>query len=445
MNFYLNGKPSVLISIFVLVNSNKVDMWFFKIKLAIFFSIIISMSVNAQQKRFIYLQSDNNAPFFVKMEGKHLSSSEYGYMIIPQLKDSIYSLIIGTTINNLITQDVSISTMNTNAGFLIQSNDAKSITLVNLSTLQPFKPVTKQVSSTLIKNKDEFARILAEVVGDPSIAQIEIETGIPEVKKDELSKTLENVRAEPIINDSIKTNATENNKPHAINNIQQSDTIKTTAADKYIGKISRLSYDSMPNGLKMKYVDVAVVDTIEIFIPVNKVVVKNNIENESTTSYNEQVHVVNSNTDTRFLDMKLQNPNATTDSASQKNDFVIFEKKSENQQPSANSDLSEKAINNNTNCKNIATQKGFLKLRSQMASAKNEPEMTKTAINTFASTCFNTEQIKNLGALYLLEEERYKFYVAAYSYVTDLNNFISLQDQLTESYYKERFKAMISK
>ncbi|WP_462253819.1 hypothetical protein, partial [Ferruginibacter sp.] len=41
----------------------------------------------------------------------------------------------------------------------------------------------------------------------------------------------------------------------------------------------------------------------------------------------------------------------------------------------------------------------------------------------FITVCFTTEQIKNLGALFIKEEERYKFYVGAFPFVSDSHNY----------------------
>lgn len=101
-----------------------------------------------------------------------------------------------------------------------------------------------------------------------------------------------------------------------------------------------------------------------------------------------------------------------------------------------------KAITN-ANCKKTASQNEYLKLRKQMAGETNEKNMIKAANKQFLNTCYTTEQVKNLSILFINEEEKYKFFVAAYPYVADTNNFGSLQDQLTDNYYKTRLNAMI--
>lgn len=434
---------------FCIGTSNKIIMIFLKIKLTIFFSIMLHIALHAQPRRFIYLQTENKSPFFVKIDGKYLSSSEYGYIIIPQLTDSTYNLSIGSTENKWIAQDISISTKVANAGYLIQSKNSKNFALVNLSTMQPLKSINQQISGTsveIVKSNDEFARILAEVVDDPTIAQIEVGNKIPDVKKENQSDKTETVNTRIPEKDPLTVTTAAVEKTEIKNTtIPENNTFKVATVVNSISEISRLSYVSMSDGLKMKYLDVSGIDTIDVFLPVKKTVRTKSLESESSASVKEPVQTVSSNSDKRFLDMKLQNPNIAADSvAAQNSDFVISEKKSDNSQASYNQSEIEKKGKSNSDCKSIATQTDFLKLRSHMASAGNEAEMTKTAIKIFASTCFTTEQIKNLGALYLIEEERYKFYVAAYPYVSDLFNFATLQDQLTDAYYQNRFKVMVN-
>ena len=60
-------------------------------------SLIFSFSclaVNAQQDRFIYLQTENKQPFFVELNSTILNSYPLGYLIIQKLDDGIFSLVI---------------------------------------------------------------------------------------------------------------------------------------------------------------------------------------------------------------------------------------------------------------------------------------------------------------------------------------------------------------
>ncbi|HNG64489.1 MAG TPA: hypothetical protein PLK54_12075 [Ferruginibacter sp.] len=59
--------------------------------------------------------------------------------------------------------------------------------------------------------------------------------------------------------------------------------------------------------------------------------------------------------------------------------------------------------------------------------------------------CYSTEQIRNLGSLFLTDEGKYKLYVAAYPFVADLDLFGTLGSELKDAYYISRFRAMLTR
>ena len=69
--------------------------------------------------------------------------------------------------------------------------------------------------------------------------------------------------------------------------------------------------------------------------------------------------------------------------------------------------------------------------------------MLTEAKKYFKTKCFTTGQVKNLGLLFLNDEGKYKFFDLAYAYVTDIDKFSVLQNELKEEYYINRFKAML--
>ena len=66
-----------------------------------------------------------------------------------------------------------------------------------------------------------------------------------------------------------------------------------------------------------------------------------------------------------------------------------------------------------------------------------------SAKKVFKTKCFATEQIKNLSAFFLKDASKYEFLDAAYLHVSDVQQFKTLQNLLTEEYYINRFKVMI--
>ena len=94
-------------------------------------------------------------------------------------------------------------------------------------------------------------------------------------------------------------------------------------------------------------------------------------------------------------------------------------------------------------CPATATEADFLKIRKNMAAETNDEAMVAVAKKYFKTKCFSSVQIKNLSALFLDDAGKYKFFDAAYDYVTDKENFAALGSELKDDYYINRFKAML--
>ena len=95
------------------------------------------------------------------------------------------------------------------------------------------------------------------------------------------------------------------------------------------------------------------------------------------------------------------------------------------------------------NCAAVADESDFFKLRKKMAAAESDDEMINEANKNFKLKCFTVQQVKNLGALFLSDAGKYKFFDTAYTFVSDGENFSSLQTELKDEYYINRFKAML--
>ena len=94
-------------------------------------------------------------------------------------------------------------------------------------------------------------------------------------------------------------------------------------------------------------------------------------------------------------------------------------------------------------CQTVANNDDFLKLRRKMASRTNDDGMLDEARKYFKSTCFSTEQIKNLSTMFLSNAGKLNFFTVAYNYTTDVENFSSLQSELKDEDYVNRFKEML--
>jgi hypothetical protein len=64
----------------------------------VFFTFMLNAAI-AQEKHFVFIQSDNKLPFNVSINGKVYSSTASGYVIIPKLADGEYTATIGFAAN----------------------------------------------------------------------------------------------------------------------------------------------------------------------------------------------------------------------------------------------------------------------------------------------------------------------------------------------------------
>lgn len=357
---------------------------------------ILAENLSGQQSRFIYIQTENKQPFYIKMGKQIVSSSVYGHIIIGQLADSTYTISAGFPGNEWPEQKITITVKETDAGYLLKNFGQKGWGLANLQNTQLIMAdKKKEEDAKAVETEsvvDAFSTILAAVVNDPTIAQRIV----------------------------VKNKMQTENQPVEINT-----ELKPNAA------ITKLKYSVTDEGVNIVYLDLVngVIDTVNVLVPAARLGASGETKTGTEKLQGVQAKDGMKKNDSKFIDMELQNPNQELDSG-KATAFVISEKKA-------------KDTGINSNCKNLASRDEFLSLRKQMTAIEDYEDMINAARKKFKDNCFTTEQIKNLGSLFLKDEGKYKFYNAAYPYVSDLYNFKALEKQLTDNYFITKFKAML--
>lgn len=423
------------------------------------------LSGSAQQHHFIYLQTENRQPFYCKFNKQLLSSSASGYLIIPKLKTGTYELAIGFPKNEWPEQHFTTSVQNSDLGLLVKNFGDKGWGLFNLQTLEvAMSGAPAKVPAAPIETKtDQFSSILSDVVNDPTIKQAD---PIPEVVKAPTPPPAET----PV--DSAKTSAVP--PVAAAGAIPE---VKATPG------ISRLVKEKGNAGTDLVYVDVGTnaADTIRIFIPgetdkragddetgtavpvsttpqdnKQKEEVKNELpktaprqqpEPDATTKEkpNSPAPVADipketAPADKRFLELDVADTSGRM--VQTKTDAV-------SKKPTTKPAVQEEEIQTmptpmiNSDCKSMASDEDFLRLRKKMVAEDSDDEMITIAKKAFKGKCYSVEQVKNLSVLFLKDAGRYNFFDMAYPFVSDSHNFPGLQRQLSDEYYISRFKAMI--
>jgi len=127
-----------------------------------------------QQGYFIYLQTENHQPFYVRLGSKVYSSTASGYLVMPRLSDTSYLLIAGFPANAFPEQYFEVAIRHKDAGYLLKNFGDKGWGLFNLQSMAVImnsnaSPEKKSPEISVIKKTDAFSALLANAVNDTSI------------------------------------------------------------------------------------------------------------------------------------------------------------------------------------------------------------------------------------------------------------------------------------
>lgn len=389
----------------------------------LFFSIFLG---KAQHYHFVYLQSDNAQPFYIKVGDKIYSSSQSGYTIIPKLLSGEQSIWVGFPKNEWPQQKFNISISGSDMGFLLKKDDSKGWYLFNLQTLTTLNasingknPEDKAVADA---TPNSFTSTLADVVNTPSLKVQENAGQNKPAKTDVIS---ENQKLENKSSDIVLESKKE---------AQKSETPVFPA-------VRRQAVNNGPNSFTYIVLNDGNQDTIVI-----------DFEEELNTK--PEVKVGNADNQIQPAPKTSADSVESRDKMDEKGEkelrFISLDLQSEvadsNKPNSAPKPITEKEVKMiNSDCKQIASDNDFFKLRKKMSAQKSDEEMVQVAKKQFKHKCFSTEQIKNLSLLFLNDEGKYHFFDASYPFTHNSNEFKSLESQLNDPYYINRFRSMVNR
>jgi hypothetical protein len=396
-----------------------------------FFMICLISQVCSQLNHFIYLQTDNQQPFYLKYNNRIISSTASGYLILSKLKEGAANFSIGFPKSDQTEQNFLVLIDKADKGFLIKNFSERGWGLFDLqSSAVLYALKTEQINQ---KNGNDTVAAIIPVTDDPFANMLSKVTQDSTVKNVSVVKAKNEIKLAPVVNqvipnpvpekkDSIKINIPEvsvttihqevKETPWVVpikSVIQQINKFISSEGTDYVFEI--LNTDGSPDtvrlfisnhGTEKKPIQQTVLipekkDTIEIIKPdVQQPVINNEIKVEPTPQ------------------------------------VPIYKKKD-----------SIKTIIPNSNCKVIALEDDFIKLRRKMVNESNEEKMIFEAKKVLKSKCFSTIQIRNLAVLFLTDKGRYLFYEASLPFVTDFSNFKSLEETLSENQYKKLFQELL--
>ena len=400
------------------------------------FFVVIALTGQSQRQYYVFVESENSQPFYVRLGEAIHNSSGVGHVIVSQLIDSTYTFEIGFPKDQYPSNQFVIRINKKDHGYQLKNLTGKGWVLFDYQTAELLYPVKKegiaQSGYSLVKKEDGFARLLSEVVNDTSVLySIVYEKPIePVVKKEKVVAQDTALKKEDVVTK------------------QNTEPLKEVPALVGVSLIGQKQSDS---GRQMTFKDDK--DSVSIFIPVEQEVQK------QTAAPQDDDKKKQSETDNKKENSNQPNnikqeavavvPIVTADSVLKKSEPAVSKEAID----SSHKVVQEKTVDTasqqkklvllNSDCKAIAWDNDVDKLRIKMLGEKDVDNKITLARKIFKTKCFSASQIKGLTELFVTDQDKYKFLDAAYPFVVDTDNFKQLSYLLSDDYYVKRFRTMV--
>jgi hypothetical protein len=396
-----------------------------------------------------------------------LNSNAGGFLILPKLRDSAYNFTIGFPGNLFPPYKFNITSMKKDKGYSLKNFGEKGWGLFDLQSLEIImgekigNESAKKPQYQPALTQDAFTTILAAVIDDPELAStrlvvkedLMVAAVVPAVQKTADANSREGAvkpqKSNPplveegknISGDGVKSVViNEPPKPKeekkAITAAKNPDKKPAVGEKKEAKKaapavagVKKISQETVADGVLIVYSDPngqGKPDTVNILIPAYR--------EEETVASRERVDEVKK----PQVDEGNKIANNDADPLEKKQQQTIVAESKENLDA-----VKPTASTTRQDCRKIATDKDLTALKRRILTIKEETDMVSAALKEFKQKCYNTDQIKNISFVFLTDEGKYKLMDAAYPFVYDPASFSNLESLLNDSYYINRFKALL--
>jgi hypothetical protein len=410
-----------------------------RLALVMVVSAFFTLQAKSQLNHFIYLQTDNQQPFYIKYNNRIISSSSSGYLILPKLKDGVVDFAVGFPKSDQQEQQFRYTINNADKGFLLKNFSDKGWGLYDLQNSSIVYAAVKtaetnnNTGSTVAPANDPFSNMLSKVTQDSTVKTVtvvketkpavvdtpkpaKVEAVVTAPVKDTIAVKPE-VKPEKVVEQPVVTEP-EWSAP-AKSPIKQVRKFESREGSDFVFEVGET------NGLK---------DTVRLFIERDTVL--NPVVTPAVVD-TPKAEIVKKDTVAVVEQPKKEEPIAKKEELVEKKEPVTPPVVTEPVQKKETASLP------NSNCKDFATEDDLIKLRRRMASQRKDEQLVDEAKKAFRTKCFTTSQLRNLSALFLTDEGRYRFFDTALPFVTDYSNFKSLGETIQDEYYKKRFIALL--
>ncbi len=138
--------------------------------------LLFPIAAFSQKEYFIYLQSESEQPFFVRMSDQTFTSTASGYLILSKLKDTTHAFKVGFPQNKWPEQLFSVAIGSKDHGYLLKHFGDKGWGLFDLQTMNVQMSTSggnagRTPVNTGITEVSAFTEILSKAANDPSLRE----------------------------------------------------------------------------------------------------------------------------------------------------------------------------------------------------------------------------------------------------------------------------------
>ncbi|WP_170971025.1 DUF4476 domain-containing protein [Ilyomonas limi] len=416
----------------------------------------LSLATYAQQLHFIYIQADNKQPFSVALNGKYYSSSSIGYIILPKLTDGTYTLAINFAKDSYPEQAFTVNVAGKDYGYALKNFGDKGWGLFNFQTTDVVMNSTaapqENNQTNVTTNNSAFGNMLADVVNDKSINNLSTADTVTATNKNSRPPANDNQAAAATTDlpdtvvaakDTITNTITRNDDAaqEATDTLNEKVRADTLAADNDTTAFTTTGVIKAEEKVGEKGTDLTFIDfngthndTIKAFIPAIP-------KKQPAKTETQNVNVKAAEADS--AKGKVNNPFFAQKNNVDTNAAATSVKPNLMEDQNAASTAPTTAAMVNTACNNMVSDRDLDKLKKRIVSQSDQDDILQTVKKNLRNKCITTAQVKDLGNLFLNDDNRYGFYDAVYPFVYDYGSYPTLESTLIDPYYKTRFKALL--
>lgn len=342
----------------------------------------------------MYVQTDDQQGFYIRLKGEIISSSLSGYAFIPRLESDTLSFFIGFPRNQWPEQEFLVLTAKKDRGFLLKQVEGEKWVLIDLQRGDSLKgaPRTEKKgngSTQISRTEDAFAVALANAVGDQGIRDM---VSPPDATK----------------KDSAAYVVAQDSSRRAKGSISVSTSTVLMRDKPVVDGKPKLSADQSLAGVKMGKTDPSIRQVREV---------------RSQASV-EQIFVEKTEAGEDTIRVEIM----TADT----NDSAGF-------------GIAVKGDNINRNCAAHASDSDVVVLRRQAMVLGTEEEMLKMVGEAVKQKCYTVDQMRRISFIFVTDSGRFQFFEQAYAWVADPENYAMLALLFAEDAYVSRFRQMLNR